>query len=79
MMNSGSDHCQRTAIRTSAELEDRYGIAATTDNKAAVAGADIVVLAVKPQVLPSVMGELKGTIEPRPSSSLSWLGCPSLR
>jgi pyrroline-5-carboxylate reductase len=46
------------------ELKDRYGIDSSTDNKAAVAGADMVVLSVKPQVLPSVMEELKGHIAP---------------
>jgi pyrroline-5-carboxylate reductase len=46
------------------QLIDRYGIEATTDNVAAVTGASIVVLSVKPQVLPSVMMEIKGSIQP---------------
>ena len=33
-------------------LKEKYGINAMTDNKAAVAGADLVIFAVKPQVAP---------------------------
>ncbi|MFH1650777.1 MAG: pyrroline-5-carboxylate reductase [Chloroflexota bacterium] len=45
-------------------LEERYRIATTSDNRAAVAGRDMVVLAVKPQVLPGVMVGLKGALKP---------------
>jgi pyrroline-5-carboxylate reductase len=41
-----------------AALTDKYGVRATTDNRAAVGDADIVILAVKPQVLPAVLAEL---------------------
>jgi pyrroline-5-carboxylate reductase len=44
------------------ELVARYAIRATTDNLAAAAGADIVVLAVKPQVLPIVLDQMGGQI-----------------
>jgi pyrroline-5-carboxylate reductase len=44
------------------ELARRYGIRATTDNVAAVDGADIVVLSVKPQVLPEVIRQLVGHV-----------------
>ena len=37
---------------------------ATTDNLEAAKGASVVVLSVKPQVLPTVMGELKGHLRP---------------
>ena len=40
------------------ELSKRYGIRTTDDNVSAVRDATIVVLAVKPQVLPSVLAEL---------------------
>lgn len=50
------DRCQ--------ELADRYGIRTTTDNAAAVHEADIVVLAVKPQVLPAVLEQLRGRVLP---------------
>ncbi|MBN1642302.1 MAG: pyrroline-5-carboxylate reductase [Anaerolineae bacterium] len=46
------------------ELVARYGIRATTDNLAAAQGASIVVLAVKPQVLPAVLDQLEGQIPP---------------
>jgi pyrroline-5-carboxylate reductase len=44
------------------ELIDRYTIGFTTDNRAAVEGADMVVLSVKPQILPQVMPSLKNHI-----------------
>jgi pyrroline-5-carboxylate reductase len=47
------------------ELKGRYGISSSADNNAAVEGADVVVLAVKPQVLPEVMEALKGRIPPQ--------------
>jgi len=43
-------------------LTERYGVEVTADNLDAVKQADIVVIAVKPQILPQVMGELKGSI-----------------
>lgn len=43
------------------ELRDKYGIAATTDNKAA-ADKDIVVLSVKPQILSRVLVEVADSI-----------------
>ena len=42
------------------ELRKKYGVKSTTDNSAAVAGADVVVLSVKPQRLSEVMKGLKG-------------------
>jgi len=39
-------------------LGDRYGVGTSGDNRGAVAGADVVVLAVKPQVLRDVATEL---------------------
>jgi pyrroline-5-carboxylate reductase len=46
-----------------AELQGRYGIRTTTDNLAAIGGAQIVVLSVKPQMLHGVMEQLAGQIE----------------
>ena len=43
-----------------AELVNRYGIQATTDNRSAADFAEIVVLGVKPQVLPHLLPELRG-------------------
>jgi len=45
-------------------VHDRYGIQVTTDNVQATATARIVVLAIKPQVLPGVLTALKGRIAP---------------
>lgn len=46
------------------ELQNKYGIQVTTDNLAAALGADVVVLAIKPQMLTHVMQGLKGHIQP---------------
>jgi pyrroline-5-carboxylate reductase len=44
------------------ELKERHGVSYAADNCAAIEGADVVVLSVKPQVLPQVMASLKGRI-----------------
>jgi pyrroline-5-carboxylate reductase len=46
------------------DLRGRYGIKATTDNLAAARASQIVVLSVKPQVLPKVMHEIQGQLLP---------------
>jgi len=46
------------------EVSERYGIATTTDNATAAEAGIIVVLSVKPQVLPKVLTEVKGHIRP---------------
>src|SRR5215468_6902076 len=38
------------------ELRERHGVEATTDNTAAIKGADVVVLAVKPQDIEALLG-----------------------
>ncbi len=43
-------------------LSGKYGVTATASNSDAVSGADVVVLAVKPQSLPSVTPGLQGKI-----------------
>jgi len=45
------------------ELRKRWGIHAVTDNKKAAAGADIVILAVKPQLAQAVLGEIAPVIQ----------------
>jgi pyrroline-5-carboxylate reductase len=47
------------------ELASRYGVKATTANREAVKAAQIVVLSVKPQVLPTVLQELQGAVAPQ--------------
>lgn len=45
-------------------LDKAYKVAVTEDNRQAVEGKDIVILAVKPQVLTDVMAGLKGQLKP---------------
>jgi pyrroline-5-carboxylate reductase len=45
-----------------AELASAYGVQVTHDNLAAWQDADLVVLSVKPQVLPGVLAQLSGNI-----------------
>ncbi|MBN1667253.1 MAG: pyrroline-5-carboxylate reductase [Anaerolineales bacterium] len=45
------------------ELEARYGVAAFTDNAAAVQAADVVILSIKPQRLEYVLKELNGKLK----------------
>ncbi len=44
------------------ELRERYGVVGTTDNREAAEAADVLVLSVKPQVLPPVLSELRGLV-----------------
>lgn len=46
------------------ELKKTWGINTATDNKKAAADADVVILAVKPQVSSAVMAELASVIKP---------------
>lgn len=45
-------------------LKERYSVVTTSDNRSAVEGAGVVVLAVKPVSLSEVMKELKGCLHP---------------
>jgi pyrroline-5-carboxylate reductase len=45
-----------------AELRERHGVAATLSNPEAVAGASLVVIAVKPQDLEGLLGEIGGLV-----------------
>jgi pyrroline-5-carboxylate reductase len=47
-----------------AELRDRHGIAVTLSNAEAVAGAALVVIAVKPQDIEALLGEIGPLIQP---------------
>jgi pyrroline-5-carboxylate reductase len=46
------------------ELAERYGVAATLSNAEAVAGAELVVIAVKPQDFDVLLGEIGGLLSP---------------
>ena len=48
---------------TAREVLAQQGIGTTTDNTAAIIDADVVILAVKPQLLATVLGSLKGQFE----------------
>jgi pyrroline-5-carboxylate reductase len=47
-----------------AELHERYGVEATADNAAAVAGAGIVVIAVKPQDIDTLLSQIATHLTP---------------
>lgn len=51
-------------VEHAGRLAERHGIRAGTDNAAAVAAADVVVLGVKPQVLPAVLSEIAAALRP---------------
>src|SRR5437868_3165583 len=46
------------------ELSERHGIEATTSNADAIKGADVVVLAVKPQDIETLLGEIGHLLQP---------------
>lgn len=54
-----SDISQSTLKR----LKDKYGVTITGDNRAASRGAEVTILAIKPQHLAPVLAELKGALD----------------
>jgi pyrroline-5-carboxylate reductase len=54
--------CSHPRAERRQALATRHGVAVTESNAEAVTGADIILLAVKPQVLPEVMPEIKPAI-----------------
>src|SRR6202034_4447921 len=46
------------------ELHERHGVESTTSNVAAIKGADVVVLAVKPQDVEALLGEIGHLLTP---------------
>lgn len=48
-----------------AHLENTFGIKTFSHAAAAVEGADIIVLAIKPQNMPAVLEEIKGRVQPQ--------------
>jgi pyrroline-5-carboxylate reductase len=44
-------------------LKDKYGVVVTGSNREAVAGKDVIVLAVKPQTLTEILPDLKGNLK----------------
>src|ERR671923_17593 len=49
-----------------ADLAERFGVTTTLSNGEAVAGAALVVIAVKPQDFEVLLGEIGGVVAPRP-------------
>src|SRR5258708_31870342 len=56
--------CSHPRAERRAQLEERHGVATVAANGDAAAGRDVVLLAVKPQVLPAVMPELRSALTP---------------
>jgi pyrroline-5-carboxylate reductase len=75
------DHCRASdplpAARES--FSARTGCPASPDNRAVVAGSDLVVLAVKPQSLPALLAEVRSEVEARSPLVVSVAAGVSLR
>ena len=73
LLSSGWDDVVVTGRREErvAELRERYGVDATQSNTEAVAGAAIVVIAVKPQDFSALLGEIGPAVSTGRPSSLS--------
>lgn len=68
MVNSGAFKpeniiCNDTQPDKAAVLGEKYGVSVSLDKKKSVPLADIIVLAVKPQNMPAVLGEIKPFIK----------------
>ena len=48
----------------SSESKKKLGIKVSLDNKAAIKGKDIIILAVKPQNMDRILAEIKDVLEP---------------
>jgi pyrroline-5-carboxylate reductase len=60
-------------------FEHAYGVCTSSDNSAAVAAADVVVLSVKPQVFPAVWPEIKEELKPDALVVSIMAGIPSVK
>ncbi len=58
---------------------EQYGVGRSTDNAAAVAQADVVVLSVKPQIFPAVWPEIEGALKPDALVVSIMAGIPSAK
>ncbi|MBI4199446.1 MAG: pyrroline-5-carboxylate reductase [Chloroflexi bacterium] len=70
ILREGVAHAQEVWVGEPVEgrrraLAERHGVAVTSDNLEAVQHGDLVVLSVKPQNLPEVLGELQGKLNGR--------------
>ena len=64
LVEPGHVICSHPRPERRAQLEGLLGVATSAGNADAVAGCDVVLLAVKPQVLPEVMPELRAALRP---------------
>ena len=66
LVSSGSTDIVATSRSEArvAELRERHGIEATTSNAEAVQGADLVVVAVKPQDIDVLLGQIRDAVAP---------------
>ncbi len=64
MAKAGGDRRHSRRAERVAELHERHGVAATLSNHDAVVGASLVVIAVKPQDIEGLLGEIGGLILP---------------
>jgi pyrroline-5-carboxylate reductase len=66
LVSSGATDIVATSRSESrvAELRERHGVEATTSNADAVQGADIVVVAVKPQDIDVLLGQIRDAVAP---------------
>ncbi len=66
LLSSGWSDIVVTSRRDSrvAELRERHGVEATTSNTDAIAGAAVVVIAVKPQDIEALLAEIGGSLSP---------------
>jgi len=60
-------------------FSDKFGVGTSADNAAAVAEADVAVLAVKPQIFPAVWPELSGGLKPDALVISIMAGVPSAK
>src|SRR2546426_5989992 len=69
LKSSGWSDLVATARRPerAAELSERHGVEATLSNADAIAGAALVVIAVKPQDFDVLLGEIGGLLTPQPT------------
>ena len=64
LLSSSQVVCSHPRAERARELEDRFGVTVVADNAEVARGADILLLAVKPQVLPRVLRQLRGAVGP---------------
>ncbi|TMC50935.1 MAG: pyrroline-5-carboxylate reductase [Chloroflexi bacterium] len=63
VVQPGQVICSHPRAQRREELQREHGVATTPANAEAAAGADVVLLAIKPQMLPEVMPELRTTLD----------------